>query len=133
MSKHNGSDKVIVISGNVTTWYEKAIYILKDTTKKDDVNINMVYEAEKIVQNYINDSCDKYKSSLEYNKVGKYKDTDLNKSKELYGVNNANEVNIKSSSINNYHRNRKVNAVLMVGLIFSILLLLMGVVNLFFH
>lgn len=44
--------KVILINGNGSKWYEQAIFIVNDTEHK--VPKNIVFEAEKIINEYLN-------------------------------------------------------------------------------
>lgn len=45
--------RVIMVDGKRAGWYDKAIFILAPTVRKETVSDNMVDEAERIVSNYL--------------------------------------------------------------------------------
>lgn len=47
------NSRIIMVDGNRSGWYEKAIFILTDPAMKDSVSDDMVYEAERIVEEYL--------------------------------------------------------------------------------
>lgn len=48
----NNNKKVILINGDKSKWYEQAIFIINE--KEENVPKNIVFEAEKIINEYVN-------------------------------------------------------------------------------
>ncbi len=48
--------KVILINGKNDDLYEQAIFVVRDNENAADSQINYIYEAEKILNNYVMDS-----------------------------------------------------------------------------
>ena len=49
----DGSERVILIKGDASKWYEQAIFIVKNNMPQTKVPVNFVAEAEKIIQSYM--------------------------------------------------------------------------------
>ncbi len=49
----SGNERVILIKGNNSKWYEQAIFIVKESMLETNVPVDLVNEAEKIIANYI--------------------------------------------------------------------------------
>jgi hypothetical protein len=47
------SERVILIQGDASKWYDQAIFIVKPNGKAEDAPVDMVAEAEKIINNYL--------------------------------------------------------------------------------
>jgi len=47
------SERVVVIKGNATNWYSQAVFILNPGISPNDVPIDFVAEAEKIIFDYM--------------------------------------------------------------------------------
>ncbi len=48
------NDRVILVKGNNSNWYEQAIFIVKPNVSKKNVPVDLVSEAEKIINSYVN-------------------------------------------------------------------------------
>lgn len=46
-------NKVILIKGNGSNWYEQAIFIIKQSTPQNKIPLDCVTEAENIIKNYM--------------------------------------------------------------------------------
>lgn len=62
MEAFDNKRKVVLLKGGQDKWYEQAIFILKDSVRGDEVSIDFVKEAEKIIngQNLQNKVANKY-------------------------------------------------------------------------
>ena len=49
----NEDQKIILIKGGKSGWFEQAIFILKDKGQRKNMPKNFVEEAEKIINNYM--------------------------------------------------------------------------------
>ncbi len=49
----SGNEKVILIKGNQSKWYEQAIFIVKESVLTESGPIDFVAEAEKIIVSYL--------------------------------------------------------------------------------
>ena len=49
-------ERVILIKGDSSKWYEQAIFIVNQNTPKSQIPVDFVAEAEKIIQNHIRKS-----------------------------------------------------------------------------
>ena len=47
------TERVILIKGDGTKWYNQAIFIVNQETPKENMPVNFVAEAEKIINNYM--------------------------------------------------------------------------------
>ena len=47
------TERVILIKGDATKWYNQAIFIVNRDTLKDDMPMDFVAEAERIINNYM--------------------------------------------------------------------------------
>ena len=47
------TERVILIKGDGTKWYNQAIFIVNKDTPKDNMPMDFVAEAEKIINNYM--------------------------------------------------------------------------------
>ena len=47
------TERVILIKGDSTKWYNQAIFIVNQDTPKNEMPVNFVAEAEKIINNYM--------------------------------------------------------------------------------
>ena len=47
------SERVIVIKGNATKWYSQAVFILNPSALPEEIPIDFVAEAEKIIHDYM--------------------------------------------------------------------------------
>ena len=47
-------ERVILIKGDSSNWYEQAIFIVNQNTPPENMPVDFVSEAEKIIHNYIN-------------------------------------------------------------------------------
>ena len=54
--KIDKKERVILIKGDASKWYEQAIFIVNQNTPKDQIPLDFVAEAEKIIQNHIRKS-----------------------------------------------------------------------------
>ncbi len=46
-------NRVILIKGNNSKWYEQAIFIVRKDAPKSQIPVDFVLEAEKIINNYM--------------------------------------------------------------------------------
>jgi len=46
-------ERVVLIKGDATKWYEQAIFIVNKDIPPEDIPVDFVAEAEKIINNYI--------------------------------------------------------------------------------
>ena len=60
-------ERVILIKGDDSQWYEQAIFIVKPNTPKDKIPKDFVAEAEKIIHNHVRK---KYGKNSANNNVG---------------------------------------------------------------
>ena len=49
----NTNERVILIKGDATKWYNQAIFIVKKEIPPDKIPVDFVSEAEKIINGYI--------------------------------------------------------------------------------
>ena len=47
------TERVILIKGDATKWYDQAIFIVNQNTPPERMPVNFVAEAEKIITNYL--------------------------------------------------------------------------------
>ncbi len=50
------NQRVILVSGNNSKWYEQAIFIINKNMPREKIPVDFVAEAEKIINNYYNQS-----------------------------------------------------------------------------
>lgn len=97
--------KVILINGTTSNWYEQVIFILKPTSEKK-VPVNLINEAEKIINEYI---------SLKYSDKEKY----INPFKEK----NISTKNNKKTIRNQKVSKARVNYILNISIFCSLVLI----------
>jgi hypothetical protein len=49
----NTNDRVVLIKGDNSKWYEQAIFIIKKGTEDNSLPVDFVLEAEKIIDSYM--------------------------------------------------------------------------------
>ena len=49
-------ERVILIKGDKSKWYEQAIFIVNQNTPQENIPVDFVFEAEKIIQNHVRKS-----------------------------------------------------------------------------
>ena len=49
----DGNERVVVIKGNPEKWYSQAVFILNPCVKTEEIPIDFVAEAEKLIYNYM--------------------------------------------------------------------------------
>ncbi len=49
---YSGQDRVILIEGDSSNWYEQAIFIVKASLPKNKMPVDLVAEAEKIINGH---------------------------------------------------------------------------------
>lgn len=81
----DNNKKVILINGTNSNWYEQVIFILKPN-KENKVPINLVNEAEKIINEYM---------ALKYSDKNKY----INPFEYKNNKDNKNIKNVKNNSV----------------------------------
>ena len=52
-------ERVILIKGGASQWYEQAIFIVKQSTAPENIPVDFVAEAEKIINNHVHKKYDK--------------------------------------------------------------------------
>jgi len=60
-------ERVILIKGDASQWYEQAIFIVNQDTPQENIPKNFVAEAEKIIHNHVRN---KYSGGYTGSKVG---------------------------------------------------------------
>ena len=66
MGSKEKKERVILIKGNDSKWYEQAIFIVNQDTPQEDIPRDFVAEAEKIIHNHVRK---KYEKNAR-NKIG---------------------------------------------------------------
>ena len=56
-------ERVILIKGDESKWYEQAIFIVNQNTPKEDMPVDFVSEAEKIIHNHVKKKYGVYKGN----------------------------------------------------------------------
>ena len=64
MEKNAGKkERVILIKGDESKWYEQAIFIVNQNVSKEDLPVDFVAEAEKIIHNHVKKKYGVYKGN----------------------------------------------------------------------
>jgi len=48
-----GNERVVVIKGNEKKWYSQAVFIINPSVPEDEIPVDFVAEAEKIIYDYM--------------------------------------------------------------------------------
>ena len=71
------NERVILIKGDNSKWYEQAIFIVKKTTEENKMPVNLVFEAEKIINNYMTKGITSNKETAERKVIAKRRNKNL--------------------------------------------------------
>ena len=64
MEKNTGKkERVILIKGDESKWYEQAIFIVNQNTPQENMPVDFVAEAEKIIHNHVKKKYGAYKGN----------------------------------------------------------------------
>lgn len=107
-------NKIILIKGSDSVWYDQAIFVLKKNESPKKIPINLVYEAEKIINEYMNKNTFKIKSPV----------------KEIKPTRST--PSVSSNTTNKKRKYDYAGLVLNIGLIMSCVLLAMVLYNFLF-
>jgi hypothetical protein len=75
--------KVILVQGTSSNWYEQAFFIVRPNMPESKIPIDLVSEAERIINNYVDNVPLEKKSALINNNVQKSKPSN-NKTFDFY-------------------------------------------------